>query len=142
MTLLGSHVAWFCLSVYIFETCRVSMIRSMVFGSTCNENWCYLIFTFRNKDLNSAFTGNMALLAQHNACKVKNRGRFGSATTFYADGYFQKHLKSGRRNFSKSRGSFVCCSLVSSISELSNARVIYCVAPAMGHNKVWWNIRF
>ncbi|CBI37522.3 hypothetical protein VitviT2T_005957 [Vitis vinifera] len=82
-----------------------------------------------------SFTGSLVLLVQHNVCKLKNHGRFGSDTKFSGDGYFRKHLKSGRRYFSKSRGPFVSCSLVPSTSELSDARVIYCVAPAMGHNQ-------
>ncbi|RVW86898.1 hypothetical protein CK203_036059 [Vitis vinifera] len=87
--------------------------------------------------LNSACAGSLVLLVQHNVCKLKNHGRFGSDTKFSGDGYFRKHLKSGRRYFSKSRGPFVSCSLVPSTSELSDARVIYCVAPAMGHNQVY-----
>ncbi|KAA8547025.1 hypothetical protein F0562_003454 [Nyssa sinensis] len=68
-----------------------------------------------------------------------NHHRLGSYT---GSRCFRKHVRSGRRYSSKSIGTFISCSngagkspYVPSGTQLNEAKVIYCVAPAMGHNQ-------
>lgn len=57
--------------------------------------------------------------------------------------YMENYVKHERKHCSRKRGSFTFClssenvPSVHSKAELLSGKVIYSVAPAMGHNKVW-----
>lgn len=88
------------------------------------------------------FAGNVLFMVGCNLCKWKNHGGFGSDLRFAWNSSVQKkHLRSGKRSSSKINRASISCSSVgndfnaSFNAQLNLARVIYCVAPAMGHNQ-------
>ncbi|PPD70068.1 hypothetical protein GOBAR_DD33054 [Gossypium barbadense] len=83
----------------------------------------------------------MVFLVRNQVQQRKNHCRF-SANTMLSEHRFYKHLLSGRKCVSKNTKTSVSCSYsteqndtLPSINQLSDARVIYAVAAALGHNK-------
>ncbi|XP_022773809.1 histone deacetylase 14-like isoform X2 [Durio zibethinus] len=94
--------------------------------------------TFRHP----SFAGTVMFLVRNHELKWKNHNRFSLNTKLLGDGRFCKHSISGRKCFSKNIRSSVTCSYstekndtLPSVKQLSDARVIYAVAPALGHTK-------
>ncbi|XP_022774749.1 histone deacetylase 14-like isoform X2 [Durio zibethinus] len=94
--------------------------------------------TFRHP----SFAGTVMFLVRNHELKWKNHNRFSLNTKLLGDGHFCKHSISGRKCFSKNIRSSVSCSYstekndtLPSVKQLSDARVIYAVAPALGHTK-------
>jgi hypothetical protein len=63
---------------------------------------------------------------------------------FCGDQFFLKNWTRGRRYFSRSIGTSISCSngigndpYIPSNEKVTNAKLIYAVAPAMGHNQVY-----
>nr|KJB75253.1 hypothetical protein B456_012G036200 [Gossypium raimondii]KJB75256.1 hypothetical protein B456_012G036200 [Gossypium raimondii] len=88
-----------------------------------------------------SFAGTMVFLVRNQVQQWKNHCRF-SANTMLSEHRFYKHLLSGRKCVSKNTKTSVSCSYsteqndtLPSINQLSDARVIYAVAAALGHNK-------
>ncbi|KAG5529029.1 hypothetical protein RHGRI_029635 [Rhododendron griersonianum] len=85
--------------------------------------------------------GNL-LLVQNHICKWQNHPRFGSGARIPGHGCILKHIRSSKSYSSKSFGASISCStgvdkdfFLPPISQLAEAKMIYSVAPAMGHNK-------
>ncbi|MFQ6647534.1 hypothetical protein Gotur_021320 [Gossypium turneri] len=83
----------------------------------------------------------MMFLVRNQVQQWKNYCRF-SVNTMLSGHRFYKHLLSGRKCVSKNTKTSVSCSYsteqndtLPSIKQLSDARVIYAVAAALGHNK-------
>ena len=88
--------------------------------------------------------GNVLLLARQRFCSWKNHERFDLDAIFARDGVLYKSLGRGRRCFPKDTEASSSYSngtgenpYVPVNTKLSDARVIYAVAPAMGHNQVY-----
>ncbi|KAA3464481.1 histone deacetylase 14-like [Gossypium australe] len=88
-----------------------------------------------------SFAGTMMFLVRNQVQQWKNHCRF-SVNTMLSGHRFYKHLLSGRKCVSKNTKTSVSCSYsteqndtLPSIKQLSDARVIYAVAAALGHNK-------
>ncbi|KAL5752170.1 hypothetical protein ACOSP7_022346 [Xanthoceras sorbifolium] len=84
------------------------------------------------------FSGNVLSLMRHNVYKWKKHDWLDLNPKFLGRRRFLKHPTSRRKNFSKSsRGSLLCSYSGHKIQnlQLSDARVIFSVAPAMGHNQ-------
>ncbi|KAJ0040981.1 hypothetical protein Pint_27371 [Pistacia integerrima] len=82
--------------------------------------------------------GNVLSLMKHHVCKWRSHNQFGMDLTFLRDRRFGKHPTCGRKYLTKSNEGSVSCSLNEGNNQdfkLSDARVIYSVAPAMGHNR-------
>ncbi|KAH7566091.1 hypothetical protein JRO89_XS08G0083000 [Xanthoceras sorbifolium] len=82
--------------------------------------------------------GNVLSLMRHNVYKWKKHDWLDLNPKFLGRRRFLKHPTSRRKNFSKSsRGSLLCSYSGHKIQnlQLSDARVIFSVAPAMGHNQ-------
>ncbi|KAF5480579.1 hypothetical protein F2P56_001318 [Juglans regia] len=84
--------------------------------------------------------GNM-FLVRHHLYKWKSHFRIDADGKFVEDQFFPKNLRSGRR-FLRSIGASITCSngigkdpYILSNEKISDARLIYAVAPAMGHNQ-------
>lgn len=76
-------------------------------------------------------------------CKWKNHSRFDLEAKFVRNKILNKSLRRGRRCLSEKTEASISCStgtgedpLIPVNKKLSDARVIYAVAPAMGHNQV------
>ncbi|XP_031281867.1 histone deacetylase 14-like isoform X2 [Pistacia vera] len=85
-----------------------------------------------------SFTGNVLSLMKHHVCKWRSHNQSGMDLTFLRDRRFGKHPTCGRKYLTKSNEGSVSCSLNEGNNQdfkLSDARVIYSVAPAMGHNQ-------
>lgn len=85
--------------------------------------------------------GNMFLVWRH-LYKWKSLDRIDMDGKFFGDQFFLKNLIRGRRHFSRSIGASISCSngigndlYIPSNKEVTNAKLIYAVAPAMGHNQ-------
>ncbi|KAG6660659.1 hypothetical protein CIPAW_03G120300 [Carya illinoinensis] len=85
-------------------------------------------------------SGNM-FLVRHHLYKWKSHFRIDADGKFVEDQFFPKNLRSGRR-FLRSIGASITCSngigkdpYIPSNEKISDARLIYAVAPAMGHNQ-------
>ncbi|XP_020534435.1 histone deacetylase 14 isoform X2 [Jatropha curcas] len=79
---------------------------------------------------------------QSDPCKWKNCQRIDVSTEFVRHRHFQKQAIVWRKHCSKSIGASISCSYsfekdpnLPSIQKLTDARVMYSVAPAMGHNQ-------
>lgn len=88
--------------------------------------------------------GNVLLLARKHFCSWKSHERFDLDAIFARDGVLYKSLGRGRRCFSKNTEASSSYAngtgenpYVPVNTKLSDARVIYAVAPAMGHNQVY-----
>lgn len=86
--------------------------------------------------------GNALFLVRKHLCKWKNHSRFDLDEKFVRDRILNKSWR-GRRCFSEKAETPISCSngtgedpFIPVNKKLSDARVIYAVAPAMGHNKV------
>ncbi|XP_010270352.1 PREDICTED: histone deacetylase 14 [Nelumbo nucifera] len=86
----------------------------------------------------SAFTGYLYLSVSYQLCKLKNHYKFGLENNLVGVRSFHNQLKSAMKHSSKS----ICASNFSSSNvhedlylPPSTARVMYSVAPAMGHNQ-------
>ncbi|KAK9950124.1 hypothetical protein M0R45_005626 [Rubus argutus] len=86
--------------------------------------------------------GNVLLLARKRFCSWKSHERFDLDGIFARDGVLYKSLGRGRRCFSKNTEASSSYAngtgenpYVPLNTKLSDARVIYAVAPAMGHNQ-------
>lgn len=89
-----------------------------------------------------SLAGNVLLLARQRFCRWKSHERFDLDAIFARDGVLYKSLGRGRRCFSKNTEASSSYSngtgenlYVPVNTKLSDARVIYAVAPAMGHNQ-------
>ncbi|XWS33142.1 hypothetical protein CRYUN_Cryun22dG0053300 [Craigia yunnanensis] len=89
-----------------------------------------------------SFAGTAIFLLRNHVLKWKNHNRFTLNTKPSGHGRFCKHSKSGKKCFSKNIKTSVSCSYSTakndtfpSIKQLTDVRVIYAVAPALGHNK-------
>ncbi|KAL7255231.1 hypothetical protein ACSBR1_009402 [Camellia fascicularis] len=89
----------------------------------------------------TSFGGNLFFLAQNHIRKWKNHPRFGSDAKIMGHGCILKHMRP-RRYSSKNFGASISCStgvkedsFVPPPTQLADAKVIYSVAPAMGHNQ-------
>lgn len=89
--------------------------------------------------------GNMFLVWRH-LYKWKSLDRIDMDGKFFGDQFFLKNLIRGRRHFSRSIGASISCSngigndlYIPSNKEVTNAKLIYAVAPAMGHNQVYFS---
>ncbi|KAJ7945227.1 Histone deacetylase [Quillaja saponaria] len=89
-----------------------------------------------------SFSGNVLFVVGQHLSKWKTNNRTELQTRFFGNRFFHKNLRRGRRCFSKSiRTCFSCTngirndSYIPSYEKLTEARVIYSVAPAMGHNQ-------
>lgn len=87
--------------------------------------------------------GNALFLARQHLCKWKNHSRFDLEAKFVRNRILNKSLRSGRRCLSEKTEASISCStgtgvdpLIPVNKKLSDARIIYAVAPAMGHNQV------
>ncbi|KAI4317091.1 hypothetical protein L6164_024997 [Bauhinia variegata] len=87
-------------------------------------------------------SGDVFFLVGHHLGKWKTGNRFDSGVVFFGNRLFRKNQRVGKRYLSKCRGAPITCltgiknlSSVSSNEQLSDARLIYSVAPAMGHNQ-------
>ncbi|XP_057975542.1 histone deacetylase 14, chloroplastic isoform X2 [Malania oleifera] len=85
-------------------------------------------------------TGNV--LTTNCLCNWSNQSKFGLSTKLVEKNFFPKHLGSGKTDGTKSVDAFISCSYSAekdpcgpSNRKLTEASVIYCVAPAMGHNQ-------
>ncbi|XP_062148521.1 histone deacetylase 14, chloroplastic isoform X2 [Alnus glutinosa] len=85
--------------------------------------------------------GNMFLM-WHHLHKWKTHDRIDMYGKFCGDQFFLKNLTRGRRYFSRSIGTSISCSngigkdpYIPSNEKVTNAKLIYAVAPAMGHNQ-------
>ncbi|XP_059649709.1 histone deacetylase 14, chloroplastic isoform X2 [Cornus florida] len=83
--------------------------------------------------------GNVLFLVRRHIIKWKSHHRFGSDS---GNQNICEHLRSGKRYSSKSIRTSICCSndagkgpYVPSITQVTDAKVIYSVAPAKGHNQ-------
>ncbi|PQP91789.1 histone deacetylase 14 isoform X1 [Prunus yedoensis var. nudiflora] len=90
----------------------------------------------------SSLAGNALFLARQHLCKWKNHSRFDLEAKFVRNRILNKSLRRGRRCLSEKREASISCStgtgedpLIPVNKKLSDARVIYAVAPAMGHNQ-------
>ncbi|XVF14817.1 hypothetical protein REPUB_Repub09cG0094100 [Reevesia pubescens] len=89
-----------------------------------------------------SFAGTVMFLVRNRLLKWKHHNTFSLNTRLWGHGRFYKHSISGRKCFSKKIETSVSCSYstekndtLPSMKQLSDARVIYAVAPALGHNK-------
>ncbi|GLT25112.1 hypothetical protein SLA2020_002640 [Shorea laevis] len=89
-----------------------------------------------------SFTGNMAFWVWNHVCKWRNYNRFGLETRSMSGAHFQKHLLSTKKSFRKNIGACVYClygmekdPALPPKQHLIDARVIYSLAPALGHNQ-------
>lgn len=105
----------------------------------------YTLNISQSSNLSFTFVvGNLLFLACRNLCKWKNHDRFGSDLRFVRNNSsLQKNIKSRKRYSSKINSASISCSNNVgndsngfSTAQLNEAKVIYCVAPAMGHNQV------
>lgn len=88
--------------------------------------------------------GNALLLVRRRLCGWKKiHTRFGLDVGPLRSTSYHKNLRNGSGCFSKRRDITISCSAgvdkdsyVPSNEKLTDARVIYAVAPAMGHNRV------
>lgn len=87
--------------------------------------------------------GNALLLVRRGLCKWKNHTRFNFDVGSLRSTFFHKNLRSGSRCFATRRDLSISCSAGNdkdsyepADEKLTNAKVIYAVAPAMGHNQV------
>lgn len=97
-------------------------------------------FVWHSMDL-QPITRNLFLVQNH-IRKWQNNPRFGSGAQIVGHGRILKHMRSSKRYSSKSFGAHICCStgvekdfILPPITQLAETKVIYSVAPAMGHNK-------
>ncbi|XP_039058867.1 histone deacetylase 14 [Hibiscus syriacus] len=88
-----------------------------------------------------SFAGTMVFLVRSRVQQWKNQCRF-SASTMLSGHRFYRYSVSRRKCVSKSTKSSVSCSYstekndaLPSLKQLSDAKVIYAAAPALGHNK-------
>ncbi|OMP08590.1 Histone deacetylase superfamily, partial [Corchorus capsularis] len=94
--------------------------------------------TFRHP----SFAGNVMFLVRNNVVKWKSHRRFSLNTALLGRGCFCKPSIARKKAYSKGIKTSVSCSYsteesnsLPSLKQLSDARVIYAVAPALGHNK-------
>ncbi|GMI86687.1 histone deacetylase 14 [Hibiscus trionum] len=87
------------------------------------------------------FAGTMMFLVRSQVQQWKNHCRF-SVSSMVSGHRFYKHSVSGKKCVSRNTKSLVYCSYstekndsLPSLKQLSDARVIYAAAPALGHNK-------
>ena len=88
--------------------------------------------------------GNVLFFVRHHLYKWKSHIRIDMDGKFAGGQFSPKKLRGGRRCFSRSiGGASISCSnsmgkdpYVPSNEKITNARLIYAVAPAMGHNQV------
>ena len=87
--------------------------------------------------------GNAMLLVRRHLCNWKNHIRFGLDAKHFRNSFVNKNLRSGIRVFVKRNDISISCSasngkelFIHGNEKLKDARVIYAVAPAMGHNQV------
>ncbi|PON33758.1 Histone deacetylase superfamily [Parasponia andersonii] len=92
----------------------------------------------------SHLVGNATLLVGRQLCKLKNHTGFGLDVQLFRNSFFNNNLRTGIRNRLFSKGSEIPISCSASNGKdlfqrangkLNDARVIYAVAPAMGHNQ-------
>lgn len=76
--------------------------------------------------------------------KWKTHDRIDMDGKFFGDQFFLKNLTRGKRCFSRSTGASISCSnsigkdpYIPTNENVTNAKLIYAVAPAMGHNQVY-----
>ena len=88
--------------------------------------------------------GNMLFFVRRHLYKWKSHNRNSMNGKPVGDQFFPKNFRRGRKCFSRSIGASISCSngigkdlYVASDERITNARVIYAVAPAMGHNQVY-----
>ena len=95
--------------------------------------------------------GNVIFFVRHHLYKWKSHIRIDVDGKFVGGQFSPKKLRRGRRCFSRSiGGASISCSnsmgkdlYVPSNEKITNARLIYAVAPAMGHNQVFsWLVHF
>lgn len=93
------------------------------------------------------FSGSVFSLLDHHLRKWKTYHGRGLDMRFVVNRSFWENLKGNKRYFSKRVGAPICCSTANrsdsflpSNEQLSDARLIYSVAPAMGHNQVYHGI--
>ncbi|XP_070678518.1 histone deacetylase 14, chloroplastic isoform X3 [Malus domestica] len=91
--------------------------------------------------ISSSPTGNALFLVRKHLCKWKSHSRFDLDAKFVRDRILNKSWRR-RRCFSEKAETPISCSngtgedpFIPVNKKLSDARVIYAVAPAMGHNK-------
>ncbi|XP_050257242.1 histone deacetylase 14, chloroplastic-like isoform X1 [Quercus robur] len=95
------------------------------------------------KQLQASITGNVLFFVRHHLYKWKSHIRIDMDGKFAGGQFSPKKLRGGRRCFSRSiGGASISCSnsmgkdpYVPSNEKITNARLIYAVAPAMGHNQ-------
>ncbi|XP_059432791.1 histone deacetylase 14, chloroplastic isoform X2 [Corylus avellana] len=85
--------------------------------------------------------GNMFLVWRR-LHKWKTHDRIDMDGKFFGDQFFLKNLTRGKRCFSRRTGASISCSnsigkdpFIPSNENVTNAKLIYAVAPAMGHNQ-------
>ncbi|XP_044469369.1 histone deacetylase 14-like [Mangifera indica] len=86
----------------------------------------------------SSLAGSVFSLMKHHVCKRKSCNQSGIDFTFLRHRRSGKHSALKRKYLTKSNGGSVSCSFIERNTQdvrLSDARVIYSVAPAMGHNQ-------
>ncbi|KAK1588129.1 hypothetical protein Q3G72_020119 [Acer saccharum] len=84
------------------------------------------------------FSGNALSLMRHHVYKWKSHNWFDLNPNFLGGSRFLKHPISRKKDLSKSNGGSLVCSYnvqKNQNLQLNDARVIFSVAPAMGHNK-------
>lgn len=85
------------------------------------------------------FLGNLFSLMSHHVCKWKSHNQFNLDTKLLGHRHLWKHSTVQRKTLIKNKGGFICSYTAEKDLnlQLSNARVIYSVAPALGHNQVY-----
>ncbi|XP_048335126.1 histone deacetylase 14, chloroplastic isoform X2 [Ziziphus jujuba] len=90
----------------------------------------------------SSVAGNALFCVRKHLCQWRNYTRGNLDANFLSNKNFQKGSRKGRGCFSKKRDASISCSngtgqdlYVPANDKLIGARVIYAVAPAMGHNQ-------
>ncbi|GKV21610.1 hypothetical protein SLEP1_g31572 [Rubroshorea leprosula] len=85
----------------------------------------------------------MAFWVSNHVCKWRNYNRLGMETRSMSSAHFQKHLISTKKSFRKNIGAYVYClygmekdPALPPKQHLIDARVIYSLAPALGHNQL------
>lgn len=108
---------------------------------------CIVIILFSCKNISwkhriLLVLGNALFLARQHLCKWKNHSRFDLEAKFVRNRILDKSLRRGRRCLSEKTEASISCSTgigedpLIPVKKLSDASVIYAVAPAMGHNQV------
>ena len=146
-----------CLLIYFLSQCTVYgfMRLSLLFQSLNHHTWFSMFYIFHVfeaqlwshinlvDNIFSTEVGNMFFLVQNHIHKWKNHPRFGSYAKLDSRCILE-HIRSRRRYSSNTYGASISCSTgaakdfyLPSDTQLADAKVIYSVAPAMGHNQVY-----